>query len=498
VSPLDDQLEHVTFLRGGRLVELVTVDRSLRVSPETDGRTQKVPYGNWVAYEPAMLAALAALFVLMAGVAPWRRLRNLDVAACLTLVAPVVLLLHRYVAASVLTALPGLVYLLARCAAAGFGRARRTGPATPSVLGTPLLTAITPGLDPVRGIRWLRGLLVVLALVFLMVGAGSPNAIDVIYAAIEGATRLVHGVLPYGHLPPGIVHGDTYPILSYPLYIPVALFAPVNSGWDSVDAALAVAALMAFVAAWGIFRAVAGPRPTRGASRRVRDEEAGLRMALASLAFPPVLVTVSTGTTDVMLGAMLAVAVLLWRRPAACSSMLAVGGWFKLAPFALLPICLAPLRGRRLTRALAAVVGVSLPPVALLLALRGLHGPVDMLHAMSFQLSRGSLQSVWSVLGVETLQPLAQAGVIGLIVAAVLTLRREPDLAHDRARMAALAAAVLLGLQLAAGYWAFLYLIWVIPLVGLSLLADAIPAPAPARAPVPAVGSLESAAAVAA
>jgi hypothetical protein len=221
-------------------------------------------------------------------------------------------------------------------------------------------------------------------------------------------------------------------------------------------------------------------------------------MALAWLAVPPLLVTVSTGTTDVMLGAILAGAALLWRRPAACSGMLAVGGWFKLAPFALLPICLAPLRGRRLTRAVAAVVGVSLPPVALLLALGGLHGPVDMLHAMSFQLSRGSLQSVWSVLGVGGVQPLAQAGVIGLIVAAVVKLRREPDLAHDRARMAALGAVVLLGLQLAADYWAFLYLVWVIPLVGLWLLADPIPSPAAAWAPVPAVGSLESAAAVAA
>jgi hypothetical protein len=33
-------------------------------------------------------------------------------------------------------------------------------------------------------------------------------------------------------------------------------------------------------------------------------------------------------------------------------------------------------------------------------------------------------------------------------------------------------AAILLGLQLSADYWAFLYLAWIIPLVGVSLLAD--------------------------
>ncbi len=38
--------------------------------------------------------------------------------------------------------------------------------------------------------------------------------------------------------------------------------------------------------------------------------------------------------------------------------------------------------------------------------------------------------------------------------------------------MAALAAAILIGLQLSADYWAFLYLAWIVPLVGLSLLAD--------------------------
>jgi hypothetical protein len=45
--------------------------------------------------------------------------------------------------------------------------------------------------------------------------------------------------------------------------------------------------------------------------------------------------------------------------------------------------------------------------------------------------------------------------------------------------------AVLISLQLAANYWAFLYLVWVVPLLGLSLLAEPSPAPVTQPAEVP-------------
>jgi Glycosyltransferase family 87 len=477
VSALDDQLDQVTFFAGGRLLEMVAVDRALRVQPGRDG-TQPVPYGDWIAYQPAVLAGLCVLFVLMTGVAPWRKLRNLDVVACLSFVAPVVLFQHEYVGASMLTALPGMVYLLVRCTACGLA---------PSVVGrpaTPLLEALTPRLEPARRIRWLRVGLFALGVVYVMVGVSSPAPIDVIYAVMEGATRLTHGVLPYGHLPPGIVHGDTYPILSYALYVPLALLEPVSTQWNSVDAGLAAAVLAALVGAWLVFRLVI--RTGQVHARAPQAEEAGLRAALAWLAFPALLITASTGTTDVALAAMLAGAVLLWRRPAACAGLLAVAGWFKLAPFALLPVRLAPLRGRGLCGALAGVALVSLPLVALLVALGGLRGPVEMLHAVSFQFSRGSLQSAWATLGLERLQPLVEALALGLIAAAVIALRRDPALAEQPARMAALMAAILLGLQLSADYWAFLYVAWVAPLIVLSLLSG--PADLPAVGGVPAFG----------
>jgi hypothetical protein len=489
VTPIDNQLEHVSFLAHGQLVAEAAIDRSGHVASEKDD-AMPVPYGNWVAYQPAVLVGLCVLFVLMAGVTPWRRLRNLDVAATLSCLPSVLLFQHRYLSASMLAAAPTMMYLLLRCGFVAFG------PERPPAASSPLVVAITPGVDAARRVMWLRWLFLAVALVFVMVGVGSPEAVDVLYGSMEGATKLIHGVLPYGHLPPGVIHGDTYPILTYVLYIPVALVAPVTTIWDSVNGGLAVAVLAALVAAWALFRTQAGRR-RRGSRPPAEVEEAGLRAALTLLAFPPLLITVSTGTTDPVLAAMLAVAVLLWRRPALCTGMLAAAGWFKLAPFVLVPIALAPLRGRRLAVALTAIALVSLPLIGLLLALGGVGGPADMIRSMAYQFTRGSLQSVWGALGIPGAQPFGQACVLGVIAGSAWLLRREPQLAADRRRMAALCAAILIGLQLSADYWAFLYLAWVVPLLGCSVLSERVVAEPASESSAVVAGRLNTASALA-
>jgi hypothetical protein len=464
VTPIDSQLEHVSFLSHGQLVAEAAVDRSAHIVSEK-ADTMPVPYGNWVAYQPAMLIGLCLLFVMMSAVTPWRRLRNLDVIAALSFLPAVLLFQHRYLSASMLAAAPPMIYLLLRCGFVAFGGELRAAPTRP------LLVALTPGLDPTRRVKWLRWLFVVVVLVFVMVGVGSPDAVDVLYAAMEGATRLIHGVLPYGHLPPGVIHGDTYPILTYVVYTPLALVAPVNTIWDSVNAGLALAVLAALIAAGAVFLTTAGRRRA-GSPRAPELEEAGLRAALAWLAFPPLLITVSTGTTDPVLAAMLALAVLLWRRPALCSGLLAAAGWFKFAPFVIVPVALAPLRGKRLVGAVAAIALVSLPLLGLLVALGGAGGPIAMAHSMSYQFTRGSMQSVWGAVGIADAQPFGQGCVLGLIAGSVVWLRRHSHHAAERRRMAALSAAILIGLQLSADYWAFLYLAWVMPLIGCSVLGE--------------------------
>jgi hypothetical protein len=49
---------------------------------------------------------------------------------------------------------------------------------------------------------------------------------------------------------------------------------------------------------------------------------------------------------------------------------------------------------------------------------------------------------------------------------------RERSIASDPRRVAALAAGILLAVQLGAGYWSYTYLAWVFPLIAVALLAE--------------------------
>src|SRR5579884_1684171 len=160
-SDVDGAVERVTLFEGARVVGEFAVKRDGAVSDSVDFTSLGVPYGDWIAYEPGVLIGLAIVFVLAGAVAPLRRLRNLDVAAALSLTAPVVLLQHRYLAASVLAAVPGIAYLSARCA----WRALGPDPRAPAPQ-TPLFDLLTRGWEPAHRASILRWLLVALALVF--------------------------------------------------------------------------------------------------------------------------------------------------------------------------------------------------------------------------------------------------------------------------------------------------------------------------------------------
>jgi hypothetical protein len=244
-----------------------------------------------------------------------------------------------------------------------------------------------------------------------------------------------------------------------------------------------VAAASSLAVAWALARGVS--RAARRAPTAAPDDAsraAGLRAALAWLSFPPLLVAVTSGTSDLLLAALLVGALALARRPLASTALVVLAGWFKLVPFALAPIWLARLRGRRLLAALALLAGSAIATAVLLVALGGPGGPGRMLEAMAFQLDRRSLHSPWLLLGVEWLQPLMQAGVLALVAGATVRVWHDAELARDPARLAAIAVAVLIGLQLAGNYWTYLYLAWTLPCIALSPLLAAGERTAPARA----------------
>jgi len=484
VTAVDRTETRVSFLAGSRIVAEAVVTPHGGARRFIDFRELLTPYGAPLSQRPWMLALGALVFALATLTLPLRRARNLDALALLALVVPLVLLDERYVVASTLSAVPPLLWLTARCAWRGL---RSAVPA--AAPARPLLDALTPAWDDRRRVRLLRIAVAAAAAAVAMITISAPYTVDVAQAVMEGATLLLHGTLPYGHLPGDVFHGDTYPLLSYAAYMPLAALMPVRDSFDVANGALYAAAAAALLVAWLLARAVVrwGGEGAAVPAGEDAARAAGLRAALAWLVYPPLFSAVSSGTSDLLLAALLVGALVLARRRLASATLLIVAGWFKLVPFALLPIWLARLRGRRLAAALGLVAAAAALTWAALVLLGGAGAPMRMLRAMSYQLDRRSLQSPWLLLGVQWLQPLAQAGVLALVAAATLRVRREPALAADPVRLAALAGAVLLGLQLCGNYWTYLYLAWALPCAVLALLAEAgEPSRAPARAPAPA------------
>jgi hypothetical protein len=468
VGAVDATTTRVTLLDGPRIVAEVAVGRHGTVERFSDARGRAAAYGAPLALRPLVLAIAALAFVLATAVMPLRRLRNLDVAALLAFLVPLLLLNDRLVVASTLSAVPSLLWLLGRAVWAAFRPQRPAAPARP------LLDALTRAWSDAQRVRVLRLAVGVAAASVAMIAISAPTTVDVGQALMEGATLLVHGTLPYGHMPGDVFHGDVYPLLSYAVYTPLATLMPVHDNWDVANGALIVAAAAAVGGAWLLAR-LGGSLAAAADGRNLPDDAAraaGLRAALAWLALPPLLVAVSSGTSDVLLGALVLAALALVRRPFASAATLLLAGWFKVVPFALLPIWLARLRGRRLAAALALVAASAALTAAVLVALGGAGAPARMLHAIAYQADRRTLHSPWTLLGIEWLQPLGQAAVLALIAAATVRVRRDAALAADPARLGALAAAVLLGLQLTANYWSYLYLAWAVPCLVVGLLGD--------------------------
>jgi hypothetical protein len=461
VTPIDGHYEVLGFYRGSRLVATIGVRRfqgSVLVEDETDLSRQRFAFGSNIANDVRVLAMLSVVFILMTAVWPLWRLRNLDVLVAASSVLSIVLFNRFMLDRMVLVSYPAMAYLAVRCAWWALGS--RTGPA-PAV---PLYDRLTQSWTSSRQRRTLRLIASAAALVVVMVGLSSLHVLDVGYALMEGATAITHGLLPYGHIA-DVVHGDTYPIGSYLLYVPFAWLSPVHTQLDNADFTLAVAVGAALLAAWGVSRLV-----TAGVTSQGDRGTAGLRMAIAWMTFPPLLVTASAGTSDVVLAAMLVGALVLWRHPAGATAVLASSAWFKLAPVALLPMWLARLRGRALLRATVAIAVISAIMLGALLALGGVDAPGRMLSAISFQFTRASSHTLWALVGSVPLQQLTEAATLALIVGVAVRMRWDRRLADDRFRFAALSAAVLLGLQLSSNYWNYMYLVWILPFLVISLL----------------------------
>ena len=444
---VDDQLVKIMWYRDGRAVATagVTADGAV---PDAGPLMSRAGWGAVLTHSLIVLGGLTVLFLLATLRTPLRTLRTLDVLARAAFVVPTVLIDRgRFGPAEGMVAVL-LLYLAAR----GVRLAVR-GPGLADEADAPvLLTAAAARLRLPRLAPQVT--LAVLAATLLTI-VTSTGIVDIAVADMEGATLLVHGVLPYGHMPTDMVHGDTYGLPIYALYAPFAAVWPMTSTWDDPLGALLLNALVVLVCLAGV------AATTRGARWPAM---------LALLAFPAALMGSSSGTNDVLIAATLIWAFAWFTRPAASGALVMLAGVAKVAPLVILPLWLARLRGAELRRALAACAAVGATCLAALVAIGGLDGPAAMVHAIAFQFSRRSELSVWTALGLQPLQPLAQALALALVVGGTVLVWRDRSVAADPRRVAGLVTAILAALQLSASHWAPMYLLWFAPPAMIALL----------------------------
>ena len=113
-----------------------------------------------------------------------------------------------------------------------------------------------------------------------------------------------------------------------------------------------------------------------------------------------------------------------------------------------------------------------------------LHGNIDWFwrDSISYQASRPAPFSIWGLWGgtgmsLKIPQHLWQGVVVALGIAVAFVPRGERSIVQ----VAALGAAIIIGLQMAITYWFYLYIVWFFPLVIVALVASHPPEPGSVR-----------------
>jgi hypothetical protein len=380
------------------------------------------------------------------GAAPRRRgwsLLHLDLLMLLGFSISLACFNNALIGLSVPLVYPFLLYLLVRMLLLAFGK------------GVPR--------EPLRLVVPTPWLLV--ALVFLVgfrvgLNVTNSNVIDVGYAGVIGADRLLHGKPLYGGWPADNASGDTYGPVTYYAYIPFRAIFGWSGTWDQLPAAHAAAIFFDLMTLLGLFLL----------GRRIRGPTLGVVLAYAWAAYPFSLYALSSNTNDTLVAMLLVLVMLVISSAPARGVVGALAALTKFAPFALAPLLLRGIGSPPRKRAVVAYVcayGLTLGAAMLPVLIGGnLHA---FLHdSISYQASRVSPFSVWGLwggLGLE--QHLIQGAAVALALAVAFVPGQRGIV-----EVAALGAAVLIALQLGVNYWLYPYIVWFLPLVLVAIFAS--------------------------
>jgi hypothetical protein len=400
---------------------------------------------------PWVWLPLSALFFCL--LLDWRRplrIVHLDLLVLLGFAISHVYFNRGEIGVSVPLVYPFLLYLLARMLWVGF---RGGEPVRPSVRA-----------------GWLVVAAVFLIAFRITLNVADSGVIDVGYSGTIGADRITNGAPIYGEgaFPEDNPYGDTYGPANYYAYVPFELAFPWDGEWDELPASHAAAIAFDLASVLGLV--VFGLRSRPGRHGR------GLAALLAFgwLAYPYTAFALQSNSNDSLVAALIVWSLALFARPVARGALLALAAMAKFAPLILAPLFTAGDRGIRPRELRPALVftGAFAAVCAVLL----LHPAIDPGLATFWdrtaesQLDRSSPFSIWGqVDGIQWLQTVVLAAAATLAIAVAFIPRRR-----SLAQIAALAAGVLIALQLGVDHWFYLYIPW---FLGPLLIALATSAP---------------------
>ncbi len=397
---------------------------------------------------PWVWIPLAVLFVVpfVTPKRPWRLL-HLDLLVLSAFSVSLAFFNAAEVGTSVPLVYPLLAYLLGRMLWIGL---RRRGVADEQRRPLPLLVPVS----------WL-----VIGLIFLVgfrvaLNVTNSNVIDVGYAGVIGADRLVDGKKLYGAFPSDNASGDTYGPVVYESYVPFEQMLPWSGGWDELPAAHGAAIVFDLLACLLCFLV----------GRRVRGPDLGVVLAYAWAAYPFTLYAQMSNANDALVPLLVLAALWAAGSAPARGAFVALAGLTKFAPLALAPLFAAYPRPKLRTMAwfsigFAVAAAVAFAPI---LAHNDLRSFWD--HTIAFQAERGSPFSIWGLYDPDVgwlnyAQRAVQIAGVGLAVALAFVPRRR-----DLVGLAACAAAILIALELGVTHWFYLYVPWFFPFVMLALV----------------------------
>ncbi len=379
-------------------------------------------------------------------IAPFLRRRpsllHLDLLMLLGFSVSLALFNHARIGLSVPLIYPFMLYLLVRMLLLAGGRGRPREP----------LRLLVPR-------AWLAVGLVFLVGFRIGLNIANSNVIDVGYAGVIGAHKLVHGDPLYGHWPSDNASGDTYGPVNYYAYVPFLAVFGWSGKWDSLPAAHAAAIAFDLLTLLALF----------ALGRRIRGPTLGVVLAYSWAAYPFTLWSLSSNTNDTLVALLVVAALLVLTSAPARGFLGALAGLTKFAPLALAPLLArgvgesSPRKRSLLVYALvyAATIAVTMLPVVLD------HNLQAFWHdTISYQSQRTSPFTIWGLWGgLGLVQHLAEGAVVALAIVVAVLPRRRGVL-----EVAALGAAVLIALQMVANYWLYSYIVWFFPLVMVALL----------------------------